>query len=153
MERELSFMELKRKDDRDITSKIRRKRAFAAADPTPDDRSVIKHELGRGAEQLKPSLRIDFPRITMVGKTTRERITLDVGLAVHGAGRRIDMDTMLIAELKRPPEHSHSYGAQAFSHLGASETRFSKYCAAVEACGLGTNRASASRRIRIPAHR
>lgn len=153
VERELSFMELKRKDERDVTSKIRRKRAFRSADLTSDDLNVLATELGQGAGQLTPSLRIDFPRITMVGKHTHERITLDVGLAVHGAGQHIAMNHLLIAELKRPVDKAQSYGAQTFAEIGASPTRFSKYCAAIEACGMGANPATASRRIRIPVRR
>lgn len=130
-ERGLAFLEIKTKDKHNVTSKLRVQREPNDFELRPDDRTLIAETTGPIAHRLRKSVWIDFPRVTLVGRDTNERITLDLGLTVRTDTEQLELPALAIVELKQPRFGPRTPGMRAIRAHRVRPKRFSKYCAAV----------------------
>ena len=77
---------------------------------------------------LQYSSRNMFNRITLVSKTDKERMTLDVGLTFIGNNKKIEMPNLVIGEVKQERLNRMSKFIQILKHEMIRVERVSKYC-------------------------
>lgn len=146
VDRERSFLEIKRKTNGGKTEKARRDRAFRDTTLTEDDRDFIREHSGLPAEVLCPAVWTNFRRATFVGVSTNERITVDVGLSFVKEGEPEQSVSFGIIELKQPRITHSTPAMQVLRSLGVREQSLSKYCAGIAKVHEG---ASARARLTI----
>lgn len=139
VDRERSFLEIKRKTNGGKTEKARRDRAFRDTTLTGDDREFIRTYSGLPAEELRAAVWTNFRRATFVGVSTNERITVDVGLSFMKDGAEEEGVTFGIIELKQPRITHSTPAMQLLRKLGVREQSLSKYCAGVAAVHEGAS--------------
>jgi hypothetical protein len=127
IESDLCFLEVKLKNNRGRTIKER---------VVIDD---FEEEIEKGSQEfidnradfdgdLHPMLWNEFHRITLVSKTTPERMTFDLGLTFEVDGKHRRMNKLVIAELKQEKVNRHSKAFAAFKKRLIRPERISKYC-------------------------
>lgn len=126
VESHLVFLEVKHK------SKGRTDKRRVVVDEIRDtldneDTDFIK-STGLNAEKLVPVLSNTFVRMTLVGKTTNERLTFDLDLAFEKDGEYIEMQDVVIAELKQERLNRNSPFYQHTKQHLIRPNRISKYC-------------------------
>lgn len=131
VDRERSFLEIKRKTNGGKTEKARRDRAFRDTSLSEDDRAFIRENSGLPVELLCPAVWTNFRRATFVGVNTNERITVDVGLSFMKEGAPEQAVSFGIIELKQPRITHSTPAMQLLRRLSVREQSLSKYCAGV----------------------
>ena len=85
---------------------------------------------------LKPILSNSFKRITLVNKYENERLTLDFDLIFNNELKKVELSSLVIAELKQPKLNRKSAFYQLMKSLHLRPYRLSKYClGAIELLG------------------
>jgi hypothetical protein len=126
-ESRLSFLEVKHKTRKDRTIKERL--------PTPEPVTLmtpgLKFWLGGvfplDGGALEPKLWNTFKRMTLVGKHSRERVTLDIDLTFYAAGGVIRLDGIAVAEVKMDADSRASPFVAQMRARRIRERGFSKY--------------------------
>ena len=80
---------------------------------------------------LEPKVWVRFKRVTLVSRTSIERLTLDIGLQFLWQERVVDLPGVAIAEVKRTQWSSQSAFVQQLHDLHIQPTSISKYCLAI----------------------
>jgi hypothetical protein len=104
-ERQLSFLEVKTKMNEATTDKLRRPLTFGEEQLGPDELAYLGRLLNFDALALRPMLRIDFRRLSLVGLETAERVTIDCDLMardVEGPAAWSGGDRIVV-EVKQSP--------------------------------------------------
>jgi hypothetical protein len=129
----VSFLEIKNRNNRGRTSKIRVPVRPAAV------RSVAELDGGQlrflnenavfDAATLEPSLSSRFERITLVSGEAAERVTIDLNLSFlnHRTGSETLPDDLMIVELKQAGRQPSGF-SDALRRLRIRPHSFSKYC-------------------------
>ncbi len=124
----LQFMEVKTKNNHKRTKKRRIK--VVDMDLTDEEKRLFlgKH-LHYDVDSLQPALNNHFARITLVNKGMTERLTIDSGVHFNNlvSGEQMDMDNLVIIELKRDG-HVFSPILNKLRKLQIHPHGFSKYC-------------------------
>ena len=140
LDRELSFLEVKRKGSDDRTTKARLVRAFGDADLDEAARAFVAGHCPIAVERLVPWVWVAFRRATLVGVDVDERITLDWGLELWDEHRVVRLPGVVIAEIKQARYANRSSSVRALRALHVRERQVSKYClAAVKLSAQRTN--------------
>jgi len=126
----LAFFEIKSKSKR-RTVKHRLATPGFLTGLTPDARAFAARLVAADAQVLQPTLRNDFLRVTLVGKRSAERLTLDVNIQFDCDGRTAVLPGIVIAELKQDDTDRDSPFLQAMSAAQLHPTSISKYCVGV----------------------
>jgi len=126
----LAFFEIKSKSKR-RTVKHRLATSGFLTDLTPDARAFAASLLASDSQLLQPTLRNDFLRVTLVGKRSAERLTLDVNIQFDCEGRTAVLPGIVIAELKQDETDQDSPFLQAMCVAQLHPTSISKYCVGV----------------------
>jgi hypothetical protein len=129
VDRKLSFLEVKLKTGAERTDKARHALPFGCEELDADAQAFLAGQGLSEPSSLKPSLRTDFDRITLIGRA-RERVTLDVGLSFSGGGGEEAFAGLCIVEVKQARVMSRSPVVLALRRCGARRRRISKYCTA-----------------------
>ncbi len=87
LDRQITFLELKRKERSGRTVKFRLSLPFGRGDLGPDERRFIEAHAPLNAISLIPTVAVSFQRLTLLGRAINERVTLDRHLAVFSGGR------------------------------------------------------------------
>lgn len=125
----LSFLEIKKKTNKNRTIKWRIENELNSNSPDDDAAKFIKKYLPDSLPDLRPVLINGFNRITLVGKEFKERITLDYNLSFASPDGKIsEFPYLAIAELKRECHNCLSPFGTVMKHSGIQPNRFSKYC-------------------------
>ena len=124
----LSFLEIKRKNNKDRTVKNRRRAADRADGLGPREQDFISGHYPYQVEVLEPSLWNSFYRITLVSNRRKERLTLDVGLSFGDRHAIAGLPAIAIAEVKQEGFSMDSDFIQQMRRQGIRPTGFSKYC-------------------------
>ena len=132
VERDLCYLEIKTKDRYSVTNKNRFARDAGNFELGPDDFAAIELAIGKRAA-LVPSAWIHFPRVTLVGVTYPERLTIDLGIAMKANGTAHSFDGVSIIEIKQPRFDGRSPAFLALRRLGIRRHRVSKYCVSLTA--------------------
>lgn len=140
VERKLTFLEVKRKDVSDRTTKARLERRFGDCTLDAEAAAFIERHSPYRAARLSPRLFIAFRRATLVGEAVNERLTLDWDLELGDDRRRVSLPHVVIAEVK---QGRYSHGSPAVATLRTLHVReqaISKYClASVTLAGVRGN--------------
>jgi hypothetical protein len=129
----ISFLEIKNKNNRGRTDKIRIPVSVSHIRSVTDFEERYLYFLDKNtafdAAGLQPSLSSRFDRITLVNESATERITVDLNLLFlnHTAGREIGVDNLMILELKQAGRQSSLF-RDALQRLRIKPHAFSKYC-------------------------
>lgn len=91
------------------------------------ERDFLKRQLSENTN-LKPTMWNSFQRITLVSKTSKERLTLDFNIHFHMGEVRRDFNQLVIAELKQEQLDRNSPFYQLMKSEHIRPYRLSKYC-------------------------
>jgi hypothetical protein len=130
VDRQLTFLEIKRKESGGRTTKSRIELPFMHASLGSAECRFVEDHAPIDASRLVPCMSIAFLRVTVVSPHVNERLTLDYDLQFGDEHPRERLSGVVIAEIKQP-RHSNSRGAVAILRaLHAREQALSKYCLA-----------------------
>jgi hypothetical protein len=128
VESNLSFLEVKFKDNKGRTTKDRVKLKTNTIDGNAIE--FLEKETPLKAKDLKPSVNITYSRITLVHKGLSERITIDVNLTVSKDAHSRKFHNLVIAEVKQN-KSSNSEFTHLMREFRIKEGSMSKYCIGV----------------------
>lgn len=123
-----SFFELKRKIGPRRTVKERTETPDIVTELTAAEGAFIAAHARVNTERLKPTIWNRFERITLVSKTSPERVTLDVGVHFNIQTGAIRIPGVVVGELKQDRVDRTSAFFRHMRSLGSRPTGFSKYC-------------------------
>ncbi|MEQ1759670.1 MAG: polyphosphate polymerase domain-containing protein [Vicinamibacterales bacterium] len=128
VERQMSFLEVKRKAQDGRTHKARLERTFrdASLDATAGD-FIAAHSPITTAE-LRPALWLRFRRATILSVDTEERLTIDWDFSFRTIHSDRAWEQAAIVEIKQPRYHHDTPSVRALRDLGVRESSISKYC-------------------------
>lgn len=126
----LSFLEVKHKNNRKETVKSRLEQPFIYSELDKEHSHFIQSKINDTFQELTPSLQNTFNRITLVSKSFNERITIDTGVSVYDIRNleKKDCNRLCIIETKRDINLKHCTSFQVLQNLRIKPTGFSKYC-------------------------
>ena len=128
----LSFLEIKNKNNKGRTKKIRipvNLTHLTSVDDLDGDKQFLDENSLFCSETLSPSLSNNFKRITFVNNQATERITIDINLSFsnYKTGEAEKFDDLMILELKQDG-WKHSDFRDILNRFRIKRTPFSKYC-------------------------
>ena len=124
----LSFLEVKQKTRKGRTIKERIETDQLVARMTQDSIEWLNSILPDSNQCLQPKLWNRFTRMTLVGKHTAERVTLDVDLSFQWKEKDIPMRNLVIAEVKSSNQNQVSPFLAQMREQKIHPQGFSKYC-------------------------
>lgn len=124
----ISFLEVKRKNNKGRTDKKRTQIPVRVPEPTDYAEFLTKHSR-YSPHELIPQLSNAFHRITLVNQAMTERLTIDLDLSFTNevTHSHVDMDNLVIIEVKRDGL-THSPVLAMLNRLRIHQSGFSKYC-------------------------
>jgi hypothetical protein len=128
IESDLSFLEVKFKDNKGRTTKDRVKLKAGSIDQRAKD--FLEKETPLKLDELQPSVKIFYNRITLVHKDLTERITIDVNLTVSKDGSSREFNNLVIAEVKQNKASASEF-TKLMRELRVKQGGMSKYCIGV----------------------
>jgi len=127
----LAFFEVKHKTNKKRTIKSR----LPLEDEYPVYGNDVTHFVHSHTpikpEDLEQKLWNDYSRLTLVGNTQPERVTIDLQLTFGQDGNVTGLPGLVIAEVKQAHFTQNSYFIQQMRRIGIRSSSFSKYCAGV----------------------
>ena len=129
LDRRLSFLEIKCKRGRH-TSKMRMNRPYGDTRLDGDAWRFIESHCPISPALLLPCVSVDYRRVTLVGGTTDERVTLDWAICFRDRSRHAAFPGLVIVEIKQRRCSNTSPAIHAIRALHLREARVSKYCLA-----------------------
>lgn len=130
LDRSLTMLEVKCKNNHGITSKNRLDHDFGDHRLSGEDRVYLtEHSPGDGQE-YEPQIWTNFRRITLVGLHSAERLTIDLNLEFSSRTAHQKMPGLAIIEMKQPHFHPRSEAIMALRAQGLRKDSMSKYCTA-----------------------
>jgi hypothetical protein len=125
----ITFLEIKRRTKKHRTVKSRIEDSLNGNGLDIRAIDFINRHIHLESTILRPVITNTFRRMTFVGKTAPERITLDMDLSFTGPeGQRAEMPWIAIAELKREGVAVRSPFWSILKDLSVHPSGFSKYC-------------------------
>jgi hypothetical protein len=123
----LTFLEIKRKNNKGKTIKKRMKVDAISNELSEKQKKYIEKIIGRPM-QVNAKQWINFSRITFVHKTQKERLTMDVNLTFENLNEKGDMKHIVIAEVKQERMSRSSDFMRIAKEMHILPIRISKYC-------------------------
>jgi hypothetical protein len=132
MDSHLSFLEVKNKNNKGRTKKIRTQMGLthvSTIDELADDKSFLESNSLLDYHLLRPALDNSFNRITLVNNRGTERITIDTDLSFRNykTGEEKALNNLAILELKQDGRQYSDFRT-ILEKLGIKQMSFSKYC-------------------------
>ncbi len=126
MDSGITFLEAKYKTQKGQTSKKRLKINTLNEEINEEESSFIKKHMSD--EELTLTLKNTFNRFTLVHKTRKERVTIDIFLSVLNENEQFDFENLVILEIKQEKENRHSELYKTLKKMGVRSSGMSKYC-------------------------
>jgi len=123
-----SFFEIKRKTNKNKTKKKRIEVPFQTGEISVDSLDFLDNNSPLGSCTLIRSLENSFSRITLASFETHERVTIDLDVKYRVGSKRLEMDRLIIAEVKRSSSSSVTPVLEALHDMNIAPGSFSKYC-------------------------
>ena len=123
----LTFLEIKRKNNKGKTIKKRMKVDAISNELSEKQQNYIEKIIGKPME-VNAKQWINFSRITFVHKTQKERMTMDVNLTFENENEKGDMKHIVIAEVKQVRMSRSSDFMRIAKEMHILPIRISKYC-------------------------
>jgi len=131
-ERHISFLELKSKKNDVLTAKERRPLPFREEWLGAAELDFLRPLVDLPVESLRPTLRIDFMRLNLLGLADAERVTVDIAMSAEGLdGSRWSFGDIAVIEVKQSPFCVRTPVMRAMNAAGLRETSMSKYTTAM----------------------
>jgi len=127
----LAFFEVKHKTNKKRTIKSRLPLELGLEHQSDDISIFVDTHVPIQSEDLEPKLWNDYRRLTLVGKSQPERVTIDLALSFGHDDTSIALSGMAIAEVKQEHFSPDSHFIRQMRRLGIRSSSFSKYCAGV----------------------
>ncbi|MCA9600538.1 MAG: VTC domain-containing protein [Myxococcales bacterium] len=140
VDRGLGFLEVKRKTPRGATSKFVRPRSLEQSSWGTEDAAFVREHAGVDPDVLAPVLGVSFERVTLVGKESPERVTLDLSVAFERGGTEVRIEPVVTVEVKQPKILLRSTAALAIRRADPTGLSVSKYCAGLILTGAPVKR-------------
>ncbi len=131
VERQVSFLEMKRKRSNGKTEKARTTREFRNSVLSGADMAFLRDHCPLPVEGFEQAVWTNFQRATLVGVDTNERMTIDLGLRFERNGLVKPAQRLAIVELKQPRRSQATPAARLLRELRVQESSLSKYCSGV----------------------
>lgn len=128
IESNLSFLEVKFKDNKGRTTKDRIKLKAGSIDDKAQN--FLEKETPLKFNDLQPSVKIFYNRITLVHRGLSERITIDINLTISKDGRSRQFHNLVIAEVKQNKTAASEF-TNLMRELRVKQGGMSKYCIGV----------------------
>lgn len=125
---DISFLEVKFKNNKGRTIKKRMPGTFQSEEFSQDEQLFLSKLTQFPVNELTPSLKNNFNRITLVNKNFEERCTIDFQLAFAINGAPVSLNNLAIIEIKTNGSASKSPLAKALRGQRINQSGFSKYC-------------------------
>jgi len=122
------FLEVKRKSNKNRTRKCRTEVEKTEMELSQRSIQYIEEQAPLQAALLEPALWTIFRRITLVGKTSPERITIDYELSFRQGEEEKHLPYYTICEVKRDSFSGHSAFIKTLRELSILPGNSSKYC-------------------------
>lgn len=130
-DRLLSFLEVKTKRNEVITDKRRVPIPFREEWLGASEQAFLRQGLDLPVDSLRPVMRIDFLRLSLVALHRAERVTADFALTAEGLdGARWGFGDLVVIEVKQAPFCVRTPVMRGLSRHGLREGSMSKYTVA-----------------------
>ena len=123
----LTFLEVKLKNNKKRTIKKRMKVNTIVEELSEEHKKYIQELIGSKLE-VNAKQWINFSRITLVHKTQKERLTIDVNLNFENKELKGDLKEIVIAEVKQERMSRSSDFMRIAKEMSILPIRLSKYC-------------------------
>ncbi|MCP4574025.1 MAG: polyphosphate polymerase domain-containing protein [bacterium] len=142
LDRELTYLEVKRKTNHNVTVKKRLRLGFLEVGLGGSEAEFLRDHLPGDPFVIRPAIWTNFSRITLVSANDRERLTVDLGLEFEAGRRRHRVEGLAIVEVKQPRFRPRSPAMLVLRERGIRPSGMSKYCTAqaILSPGLRRNR-------------
>jgi len=122
------FLEIKFKNNKGRTNKIRIKREKIEEDISKKSKQFINNNTPYNSEELETKLWNKFSRLTLVQKKMNERLTIDMNLQFIKDSKVHKLPFLIIAEVKRSRFSGYSDFINLLNEERIKPTGMSKYC-------------------------
>ena len=129
----LTFLEVKFKSNKGRTIKERIKTAIPTENWTEEQARFLHQKLPFAPDVLQAVIWVNYTRLTLVSKTSQERLTIDLNLHFEKGATDIKMDNLVIAEVKRGGKMESAFIKEVRKRF-IREGSISKYCMGVAFC-------------------
>lgn len=127
-DRRLTFLEVKTKRHEVVTDKQRLALAFHDEALGATAQAFLRRHVRLPVEDLHPTLRIDFRRLSLVGLRTPERVTIDWAVEAERLdGGRWSFGPLVVIEVKQAPFCLRTPAMRAVFAAGLRAQAMSKY--------------------------
>ena len=123
----LTFLEVKLKNNKKRTIKKRMKVDAITKELSEEHKKYIKKIIGKKLA-VNAKQWINFSRITLVHKTQKERLTIDINLTFENEKLSGDLKQIVIAEVKQEKMSRSSDFMKIAKEMSILPIRLSKYC-------------------------
>lgn len=123
----ISFLEVKSKNNKGRTNKVRIPLENMEQTLSNDSRQFIKEVTGKDIDLL-PQLVSDFQRITLVARNHTERSTIDLNLSFKAEDKTHSLPNIVIVEVKQGSRDQFSPIRAQLKQQHIRAMRVSKYC-------------------------
>lgn len=121
------YLEVKLKSNKGRTIKDRIKKVITPLSWEKDTAEFLISKLPFNPEVLKPTLWVNYKRITLVSNKLTERVTIDVDLEFVSDSKFHKMDQLVIAEVKQDKKNASVF-LNKMKQMHIREGSISKYC-------------------------
>lgn len=128
LERQLTFVEIKKRGHDGRTRKARLPRPFGDMTLDEEARAFLAAQTPFDPDALAPSLWVNFRRATVLATEYEERLTIDWTFAFTMDAQELRWNRIAIVEIKQPRYHHDSPAVRALREFGLREDGLSKYC-------------------------
>lgn len=129
LDREKSFLEIKKKNAAERTEKQRRVVTFRESGLSDEDRRFVDQHCPIPARDIEPAMWTLFERVTLLGLRTEERLTADFGVSFQHDESKTEIPGVVILEIKQARFAARSPIMMALRRYGLRPLSISKYCA------------------------
>lgn len=144
----ISFLEVKFKNNKRKTIKNRIPAKFDQAKFTEQEKEFLNGLIPYNCDFLNTSLSNEFQRITLVNKNLNERCTIDFNLSFNTPEKSVQLNEMVIIEIKTDGYNNTSPLARALRDARIKKCGFSKYCVGSTVTNPNLKRNNFKRKIR-----
>lgn len=123
----LTFFELKFRNNHRRTIKQRILQEEISTEISESATEFLKTKSNLDPSQLHPALSVFFSRLTLVGKSFNERVTIDTGLRYESGTQKAAFPSLVIAEVKQEANAASPFTI-LMKQLHIRPLRISKYC-------------------------
>lgn len=128
--RNQSFLEIKSRKNKRLTTKTRFDRPFGDESLSASDQAFVRAHCSLGADVVAQAW-TEYERLTFLGFASEERVTLDAAVAYGSDRSSGSLGELVIVEVKQPSYSRHTPFMCALRAAGAKRVSPSKYCLAI----------------------